>query len=113
MVTVRTLADFKRFLAEPGATVQVIRNDWTDPEKTIHPIKPKEGYFAPKQVLKLQSNGVHFTTGWLAFPKAAHARFEGDEVTLCMNQDGTFKDVLVYKLTKAGQGAIEDGIELR
>lgn len=99
---VTNLASFKRFLAEPGATVQVIRNDWTDPEKTMHPLTPKPEYWEPKQIARLQSNTVQFSTGsWLAFPKAAHARFEGDTITLCMNQDGTFKDVLVYKLTRA------------
>lgn len=100
-INVRSLADFKRFLAMPGATVQVIRNDWSDATKTIHPITPKPGYFDPKQVSKLQSNGVYFTTGWLQFPKSAHARFDGDTVTLCMNQDGTFTHVLVYKLSEA------------
>jgi len=98
-VDVHSLADFKRFLALPGATVQVVQNDWSDPNKTIHPIIPKPGYWESKQVVKLQSNGVYFTTGWLAFPKAAHARFEGDTVTLCMNKDGSFRAVLVYKLT--------------
>lgn len=99
---VRTLADFKRFLALPGATVQITRNDWADATKTIHPLTPKANYWDTKQVATLQSNTVQFTTGsWLKFPKAAHARFDGDTVTLCMNQDGTFKDVLVYKLTVA------------
>lgn len=98
-ISVTTLAEFKRFLRQPGATVQVIRNDWSDPAKTIHPITPKAGYFDPKQVVKVQSNGVYFTTGWLAFPKATHARFEGDTVTLCMQQDGSFSACLTYKLT--------------
>jgi hypothetical protein len=101
MINVTSLAQFKRFLAEPGATVQVIRNDWADPAKTIHPITPKPGYWDPKQVQKIQSNGVYFTTGWLQFPKATHARFEGETVTLCMQQDGMFKEVMVYRLTRA------------
>jgi hypothetical protein len=100
-VNVRSLAEFKRFLAEPGATVQIIQNDWMDPAKTIHPLKGAANYFDQKQVAKLQSNTVQFSTGgWLQFPKAAHARFDGDTVTLCMDQDGTFKHVLVYRLTK-------------
>jgi len=100
-VNVRSLADFKRFLAEPGATLQIIQNDWMNPEKTSHPIAAKPNYFEPRQVARLQSNTVMFTSGgWLRFPKAKHARFDGDTVTLCMNDDGTFKHVLVYKLTK-------------
>ena len=100
-INVRSLADFKRFLAEPGATPQVIQNDWMDPVKTSHPIKGKPDYFAPKQVAKLQSTTVQFTSGsWLQFPKASLARFEGDTVTLDMNQDGTFSALLVYKLSR-------------
>jgi len=97
---VRSLADFKRFLALPGATVQVIRNDWSDPTKTIHPIVPKAGYWDTKQVQKLQSNTVQFTSGsWLTFPKASHAKFDDDTVSLCMQQDGTFSQLLVYRLS--------------
>jgi hypothetical protein len=99
-VNVRTLAAFKRFLATPDATVQVIRNDWADPAKTSHPITPKAGYWDAKRVQTLQSNAVQFTTGgWLHFPKAAHARYEGDTATFCMEENGTFATVLVYRLT--------------
>jgi hypothetical protein len=107
-IRITTVAAFKRFLMEPGATVQVIRNDWTDPTKTTHPLTPKVGYWEPKQVQRVQSNTVQFTSGsWLAFPKASHVRFDGDTVTLCMHQDGTFKDVLVYKLTRTETGAAQ------
>lgn len=93
-----SLADWKRFLAMAGATVQVTRNDWSDARKTIHPITPRAGYWEPKQVTKLQSNGVYFSNGWLAFPKAAHVRFDGSAtVTLCMAQDGSFGAVLCYR----------------
>jgi len=97
---ITTLAAFKRFLAEPGATVQVIRNDWTDPLKTSHPIKGRPEYWDAKQVARLQSNGVQFTTGsWLTFPKANQVRFEGDTMAVCLQQDGTFSAVLVYRLS--------------
>lgn len=101
MTSITTLAGFKRFLATPGATVQVIRNDWTDPTKTSHPLQPKPGYWDPKQVDRVLSTSVKFTTGsWLTFPKAAHIRFPGDgTVELCMQQDGTFKEVLTYRLS--------------
>lgn len=107
MMPVTSLASFKRFLAEPGATVQVVRNDWTNTE--IHgntgryTLTPKPGYFDQKQVEKLQSNAVKFSNGgWLAFPKASNVRFEnGDTVILDMKQDGSFAEVLVYKLTVA------------
>ena len=101
-INVKTLADFKRFLATPGATLRVIRNDWMDTSKTNMPLRPKEGYWEPKRVKTLQSNAVEFTTGsWLAFPKAAHIRCNGDTITICMNEDGTFAQELVYRLTIA------------
>lgn len=102
MTEVKTLADFKRFLRMPGATVQVIQNDWMNPEKTIHPLTPKPGYFDAKQIAKVQSTSVQFSTGsWLAFGKAVNVRFHGDTVTFCMNQDGTFSQVLVYRLSNS------------
>ncbi len=104
-MTIKTLADFKRFLATPGATVQVVRNDWMDAAKTSHPLTAKPGYFEPKQVVKLQSNGVYFTTGWLQYPKAAHVRFDGDTATFCLNDTGTFEQVFVYKLSLGEQEA--------
>ena len=106
MITLKTLADFKRFLATPGATVQVVRNDWCDPSKTIHPITPKAGYWEPKHVSKVQSNAVRFTTGsYLPFPKAGHMRFDGDTVSICLQGDGSFRDLLVYRCTQDGNGS--------
>lgn len=99
-INVTTLAAFKRFLTIPGATVQIVRNDWSDPAKTMHPIQPKAGYWDAKQIERVQSNCVKFSNGgYLPFPKASHVRFDnGDTVTLCMNQNGSFSQVLVYKL---------------
>lgn len=94
---VKSLAEFKRFLATPGATVQVIQNDWTTGPRAL---KPKDGYFDPKQVAKLQTNAVQFTSGgWLTFPKAAHVQFKEDTMIIDMNDDGQFTDKLVYRLT--------------
>jgi hypothetical protein len=100
-VNVASLAEFKRFLRMPGATVQVIRNDWADPAKTAHPITPKAGYWNAKQIAKVQSNSVQFSTGgWLQFPKASNIRFEGDTVSICMKEDGSFREVLAYRLSR-------------
>lgn len=97
MIAIKTLADFKRFLATPGATVQVIRHDFVTPEKA------KPGFFEPKQVARVQTNAVKFTTGsWLPFGKAAHYRFAGDEVTVALSEGvgpDPFAKVMTYKLT--------------
>lgn len=98
MPTVDSLAALKRFLALPGTTLQVVRNDWS-----TQPFwRPKPGYWEPKQVAKLQGNAVQFTTGsWLRFPKASMIRFapQSQSFLLCMNDDGTFREVLEYALS--------------
>ena len=100
VITVKTLADFKRFLASPGATLQVIRHDFVTTDKA------KPGFFEPKTVALVQSNAVKFSTGsWLPFGKAAHYRFTGsDEVTIALS-DGVgpdpFAKIMTYKLTRA------------
>lgn len=96
-----SLADFKRFLATPGATVQIIRHDWA----TSH--NPKPGFFDPRKVVKVQSNGVAFESSsssngsWLYFDKASNYRFDGDKVTVDLKSDGTFDKVMVYKCWNA------------
>lgn len=99
MIAIKTLADFKRFLATPGATLQVIQHDFVTPEKA------KPGFFDPKQVALVQSNSVKFTTGsWLPFGKAKDYRFNGDEVTIALNAGmggDPFAKTMTYKLTLA------------
>ncbi len=98
-VDVRSLADFRRFLSHPSATVQVVRNDWSDPTKVPNPIRTPAGYFEPKKVKNLLGKSVQFTTGsWLDFPRASNMRFDGDTVTVDLDQNGHFDYLLVYKL---------------
>jgi len=98
----KTLADFKRILAQPGCTVTVLRNDWL---ANRDPKSLKPWYFEPRTVGKLQGNAVAFNTtdpdgrlSWFWFPKAKCVRAEGDTITFCMKQDGTFDEVLVYRV---------------
>jgi hypothetical protein len=101
---VRSLIEFRRFLAQPGATVQVIQNDWNAGTSAVLGRQPKPEYWERKKVAKLQTKAVQFTTGgWLTFPLAKHVRFNGDTVTIDMNKDGTFSQVLVYKLSQEVQ----------
>lgn len=105
---VKTLADFRRFLALPGATIQVLRHDWieqgkagwTDPARIISTM-------APRTVKKLQNNAVKFSNdGWLYWDKtcggqgAKSFRFDGDTVTMDLGKDGTFAQVCIYKLSQ-------------
>lgn len=94
-VTVTSLAEFKRFLARPGARVQIVRHDFV----TNH----KPGFFSPKQVERFQANAVRFVGGmWLQFGRAENYKFNGDEVTIALNNGGApdpFSQVMVFKLT--------------
>lgn len=94
-VNLKSLAEFKRFLGQPGATVQMLRNDWVRPG--VQMLAAKETLFEAKTVQRLQSNGVQFSTnGWLYFEKADQYRFNEDEVTVSM-VDNTFEEVIVYR----------------
>lgn len=76
----KTLADFKRFLALPGATTQLIRHDWF-PER-----ERKPAIWEPRTVDKLQTNAVAFKMtdserpSWLYFDGASRFRFDGSDI---------------------------------
>lgn len=93
---VTSLAEFKRFLAMPGATVQITRNDWVRGA-------PKPGYMDPKKVQRLQGNGVQWDTGsWLYFRPAKEHRFDPDAGTMTVALDFEnhgFDVVMVYQIS--------------
>ncbi|QRM34772.1 hypothetical protein [Microvirga sp. VF16] len=97
-VNIRSLADFKRFLAHPGATIETLRNDVMTRNGQTPETRPHA--YGTRQVKKLQTNAVQFTgNNWLWFGKAAEYRFSGDVVTIDVSKDGSFKDVIEYKLS--------------
>ncbi|MFC1459379.1 hypothetical protein ACETIH_22295 [Microvirga arabica] len=97
-VNIRSLADFKRFLARPGATIETLRNNVMTRNGRTPETRPQD--FGAHQVKKLQTNAVQFTgDNWLWFGKAAEYRFAGDVVTIDASKDGSFKDVIEYKLS--------------
>jgi len=97
-VSIRSLADFKRFLAPPGATLEVLRNDVMTRDGFTPETRPQS--FGKHQVKKLQINAGQLAgDNWLWFGKAAEYRFEGDVVTMDVAKDRSFKDVIQYKLS--------------
>jgi hypothetical protein len=96
-----SLADFKRFLATPGATVQIVRHDWVG--EGAGKIPAKDHFFDPRKVQKLQTNAVAFVSphdkngSWLWFRKAKDFRFEGDVVTMQLEDGGDWSEVMQYK----------------
>jgi hypothetical protein len=104
MVNVKTLADFKRFLALPGATVQITRHDYVLRDKA------KPGFLDPRTVAKLQTNAVQFSGGsWLYFKSAREYRFNGDTMTVDLGDDAKFERVMEYKLTIGGSNGTHSG----
>ena len=82
---IKTLAELKRHLATPNATLQItefascIRGEWIEKQ----PHNPK-----PRQVAKLQTNSVALKdettksgTSWLEFGKAIEWTFNGNQAT--------------------------------
>jgi len=94
---VRNLAQFKRFLATPGATVTMIEHSAFEqmrPEK-------RDEMFGPRTVQKLQTNAVQFSNGgWLHFGKASDWTFENDTATCRVAAREGYRDELkmVYRL---------------
>lgn len=102
-VNLKTLADLKRFLAKPGATVQLVRHDWTV-GKTGKP-----ALWEPRAVAKLQTNAVAFKMSdsdrpsWLYFDNAKRFRFEGEFFFVLLDSErlGPMGPVMQYRCALA------------
>ena len=104
-VQLKTLADFRRFLAQPGATIQVIRHD-----RAVFAARP--GFRDPRTVKKLQTNAVKFSNdSWLDWRSGANRfRFDGTDVVTVALGDLGFNEVMQYRCwiaseVKVGSGA--------
>lgn len=90
----KSFADLKRFFASEGATITMIRNDWSLPGQ------PSKFLAVPRGVEKLQTNAVRFKGGsWWYFPPAKAVRFTPDGFETCLKQDGSFAEVMAYTCT--------------
>jgi hypothetical protein len=58
-VDLRSLADFKRFLTLPGASIETLRNDVMARDGQTPETRPQ--CYGTRQVKKLQTNAVQFT----------------------------------------------------
>lgn len=108
-VVLRNLADFKRFLLKPGATIQATRNTFMDrqPATTREAYKAK-GMYAPRAVQALSRKAAVFTlrgfpgTVWLYWDKGARGwRFDGDAVTVPLVTGLGPADEIVYRCSFA------------
>lgn len=90
LVDIHNLAEFKRFLAEPGATIVTLQHSFAGhmrDEKLLEVL-------APRTIKTVQSTQFQFSNGaWMQFGKASDWTFEGDTVTF---KEDDLK--IVYKL---------------
>lgn len=82
-VNIRSLADFKRILALPGATIQLVRHDYLDGR-----IPAADPFWQPRTIRKVRSGDVEINmpgsarASYLEFGKAANWVFAGNSATL-------------------------------
>lgn len=99
-MNVDSLAAFKRFLAQPGATLTLVRHDFVPPSHRNHAV-----LFKPRRVAALQATKVGLAIegrtdpSWLDINRASDFRFAGDEVTVDLSGQGDFAKVMVYKVS--------------
>jgi hypothetical protein len=108
-VILRSLPEFKRFLAKPGATIQVVRNTFMDrqPEATRAAYRDR-GMYAPRAVQALSRKAAVFSlrgypgTVWLYWDKGARGwRFQGDTVTVPLVTGLGAPDEITYRCSFA------------
>ncbi len=106
-VVLRSMRDFKRFLAKPGATLQIVRNTFVDrqPAATQEAYRAK-GFFAPRHVQALTRKAAIFTIAghpgsvWLYWDKGARGwRFQDDTVTVPLATGLGPPDAVTYRCT--------------
>ena len=108
-VVLRSLADFKRFLAQPGATIQIIQNSFIDrqPESAREAYRAK-GMYELRSVHALSRKAAvfslrgHPTTVWLYWDKGTRRwKFSGDTVRIPLDTALGPPDEVVYRCSYA------------
>ena len=105
----RSLSDFKRFLAEPGATIQVVRNTFIErqPAGADEAYRAK-GLYEPRTIRAVSKKAAifsvqgHPTTIWLYWDKGTRKwRFDEDTVAIPLDTGLGPPDEIVYRCSYA------------
>jgi len=110
-LVLHALADFKRFLAEPGATIQVVRNTFVDRQgPALREAYRRRGLYAPRTVQAVSKKAAVFavqgqpTTVWLYWDRGTRKwRFADDTVTIPLDTGLGAPDEIVYRCSYAGE----------
>ncbi|WP_336485239.1 hypothetical protein [Methylobacterium nigriterrae] len=108
-VVLRSLSDFKRFLAKPGATIQIVQNTFMDRQPASARVAYQaKGMYEPRTVQALSRKAAvfsvkgHPTTVWLYWDKGVRRwRFSGDTVTVPLDTALGPPDEIVYRCSYA------------
>jgi hypothetical protein len=104
-VVLRSLSDFKRFLATPGATIQIVQNTFMDRQSLAgQEAYRAKGMYEPRTVQALSRKAAvfsvkgHPTTVWLYWDKGVRRwRFSGDTVAVPLDTSLGPPDEIVYR----------------
>lgn len=104
-VVLRSLADFKRFLRKPGATIQIVRNTLIDRQAPeAREAYRRRGMYEPRTVRALSRRaavfgvGSHDTTVWLYWDRGTRRwRFSGDTLTVPLDAALGPPDEVTYR----------------
>ena len=104
-LVLRSLSDFKRFLAKPGATIRVVRNTFIDRHGPAYQeAYRRKGMYAPRTVQALSKKAAvfgvqgHPTTVWLYWDRGTRKwRFSDDTVAIPLDTGLGPPDEIVYR----------------
>lgn len=108
-LVLRSLSDFKRFLARPGATIEVVKNTFVDRQPLAFQTAYRaKGMYEPRTVQALSKKAAifavkgHPTTIWLYWDKGTRRwRFSDDTVAIPLDTGLGPADEIVYRCTYA------------
>ena len=115
-LVLHSLGDFKRFLAEPGATIQVVRNTFMDRQgPALREAYRQKGMYAPRTVQALSKKAAvfgvqgHPTTIWLYWDRGTrHWRFSDDTVAIPLHTGLGPPDEIVYRCGYTSDDDVSD-----
>lgn len=108
-LVLRSLSDFKRFLAKPGATIQVVKNTFIERQSvSLREAYREKGMLEPRTVRALSKKAAifavkgHPATVWLYWDKGTRNwRFSGDTLVVPLNTGAGPPDEIVYRCSFA------------
>ncbi|GBU19274.1 MULTISPECIES: hypothetical protein [Methylobacterium] len=108
-IVLRSLSDFKRFLAQPGATIQIVRNTFIERQPEAAQVAYREkGMMEPRTVHALSKKAAIFSlrgrpdTVWLYWDKGTRNwHYSGDTVRIPLATSLGPPDEIVYRCTFA------------